>query len=321
VVNAVNYFEKLFGIPLPNDRLWATLIQGGHGQAFDGFLHLSELAAFREDRGTTEKFLAHEVAHEWWGHLVGWSSYRDQWLSEGLADYSALLFLEAVHPRGENLFREALTAYADEILGSSRAGTSGFSRGAFARTNLVGADRIGPIGHGLRAATGEAPTAYLSLAYHKAALVLHMLRVLSRFTPRGEVGFIEALRDFAKSNLGGWPTTGDLVDAVERQLPGEWDWFFDQWIERAEIPAYRWRAEIAPAADAEGMWTVTLRVEQEGVSESFRMPVPVKVEFRDRSESVYLVVVDGAEVVKELRLPKRPAKVTFNPDREILARM
>src|SRR5437764_2542770 len=37
----------------------------------------------------------HEVAHQWWGHIVGWSSYHDQWLSEGFAEFSAGLFLEA----------------------------------------------------------------------------------------------------------------------------------------------------------------------------------------------------------------------------------
>ncbi|MGH9720233.1 MAG: M1 family aminopeptidase, partial [Bryobacteraceae bacterium] len=30
----------------------------------------------------------HEVAHQWWGHIVGWASYHDQWLSEGFADFS-----------------------------------------------------------------------------------------------------------------------------------------------------------------------------------------------------------------------------------------
>ena len=30
--------------------------------------------------------LAHEVAHQWWGHVVGWKSYRDQWMSESFAE-------------------------------------------------------------------------------------------------------------------------------------------------------------------------------------------------------------------------------------------
>ena len=31
----------------------------------------------------------HEVAHQWWGHAVGWASCHDQWLSEGFAEFSA----------------------------------------------------------------------------------------------------------------------------------------------------------------------------------------------------------------------------------------
>jgi len=36
----------------------------------------------------------HEVAHQWWGHAVGPESYHDEWISEALASYSALLWLE-----------------------------------------------------------------------------------------------------------------------------------------------------------------------------------------------------------------------------------
>jgi aminopeptidase N len=36
----------------------------------------------------------HEVAHQWWGHIVGWASYHDQWISEGFSDFSASLFLQ-----------------------------------------------------------------------------------------------------------------------------------------------------------------------------------------------------------------------------------
>jgi aminopeptidase N len=30
----------------------------------------------------------HEVAHQWWGQEVGFDSYRDQWMSEGFANFS-----------------------------------------------------------------------------------------------------------------------------------------------------------------------------------------------------------------------------------------
>ncbi len=36
---------------------------------------------------------SHEVAHQWWGHTVGFRSYRDQWMSEGFANTSASIYL------------------------------------------------------------------------------------------------------------------------------------------------------------------------------------------------------------------------------------
>ena len=43
----------------------------------------------------------HEISHQWWGHMVGWASYHDQWLSEGFAEFSAGLFVEATSKAGE----------------------------------------------------------------------------------------------------------------------------------------------------------------------------------------------------------------------------
>ena len=43
----------------------------------------------------------HEVSHQWWGHMVGWASYHDQWLSEGFAEFSAGAFVEATEKPDE----------------------------------------------------------------------------------------------------------------------------------------------------------------------------------------------------------------------------
>ena len=32
--------------------------------------------------GVPEFFLAHELAHQWWGQAVGWKNYHEQWISE-----------------------------------------------------------------------------------------------------------------------------------------------------------------------------------------------------------------------------------------------
>jgi aminopeptidase N len=50
------------------------------------------IPAADRDSKYTYVFIAHETAHQWWGDMVSWRSYRDQWLSEGFAEYSGILY-------------------------------------------------------------------------------------------------------------------------------------------------------------------------------------------------------------------------------------
>ncbi len=89
VANSMQYFQGLLGSTRSAaEQFYVTSIAAGHGQAFDGFLHMSEWTFASEHPGASELFRAHEVAHEWFGHKVGWKSYRDQWLSEAFAEYA-----------------------------------------------------------------------------------------------------------------------------------------------------------------------------------------------------------------------------------------
>ena len=318
VQRAVGFFERLLGVELPTERLQTTLIQGSHGQAFDGFLHLAEEAAFRDRTGPVEMFIAHEVAHQWAGHLVGWGSYRDQWLSEGLAQYLALLYMKENVERGDELFQEAVGAHADEITGSIKSRFSPFSRGQLPLDNKLAARRVGPIGHGYRAVVGEAPGGYLTQTYRKGALVFHMLHTLARLRTGSDEAFFALLRDFFTSNVGGYPTTDDFRAAVERHLDGEWDWFFEQWVYGAAVPTYGWRARTLDAAA--GSYRVEVEVSQADVPEGFRMDVPVRLEFGAGDEEERWVTVDRAEQTVSVDVDRRPRKVVFNPDNAILAK-
>ncbi len=51
-------------------------------------------------------FLAHELAHQWWGQAVGWKNYHEQWLSEGVAQYFAALYAE--REGGPEVFGEVI---------------------------------------------------------------------------------------------------------------------------------------------------------------------------------------------------------------------
>src|SRR6185295_14570069 len=188
------------------------------------------------------------------------------------------------------------------------------------QTRLHG-DRIGPIGHGWRANTGELPTAYGSQVYGRGALVLHMLRGMLRDATGGDQAFLDVLRDFLRTHRGGVASTRDFEAALARRVPGDWSWFFDEWVRSTVIPTYRWSYEIASTPNVEGKYVATLKVRQSDVPEGFRMSVPVEVEFADGRTERRRVMVDEAEKTFSLAFPERPKEMMFNPESEVLARV
>ena len=76
-------------------------LPGGHSPAYFAVLNQvlpTSPIVWRNDPVNFESFpqfyLAHELAHQWWGQAVGWKNYHEQWLSEGFAQYFAALYAE-----------------------------------------------------------------------------------------------------------------------------------------------------------------------------------------------------------------------------------
>jgi len=321
VSEALDFYQRLFDAKLPETPIYVTSINGRHGQAFDGFIELAEQSFDILGPGLGELFRAHEAAHQFWGVLVGGATYRDAWLGEAFAEYSAMMFVEARVKNGPDLFREILRAYNDEQNGSIKSGFSKFTRMGVNRQTRLHGDRIGPIGHGWRANTGELPTAYGSQVYGRGALVLHMLRGMLRDATGSDETFLDVLRDFLRTHRGGVASTRDFEAALARRVPGDWSWFFDEWVRSTTIPTYRWSHEIASSPNAEGKYVVNLKVRQSDVPEGFRMSVPVEVEFADGRTERRRVMVDEAEKTFSLAFPERPKEMMFNPESEVLARV
>ena len=124
---AIESFSQWFG-PYPYGSLALTQMPGNLSQGWPGLVFLSSFAFLSSQeqadlhldpvaRELDSQVLVHETAHQWWGDLVLWKSYRDQWLAEGLANYAALLVLEQQNPAQ---FRQILEKYRQR---SSRART------------------------------------------------------------------------------------------------------------------------------------------------------------------------------------------------------
>ena len=181
-VSALNLFTAYFGaIPYKNisvtqqpsgvfGQSWPSLIF----MPYTSFLDSTIRHQLGMDEGAgSKKFFqevgSHEISHQWWGHIVGWKSYHDQWLSEGFAQFSASLF--AHKAQGEKRLKTFLETDRALIL-------------APLPLSNIRANDAGPIWMGSRLDTDKTPAGY-QLVYAKGGFVLHMLRMLLYDYARG----------------------------------------------------------------------------------------------------------------------------------------
>jgi hypothetical protein len=316
VINSIRYFQWLLDDKLDTPQIYATAIAAGHGQAFDGFLHLSEFS-YEEHPGATELFRTHEVAHEWFGHKVGWKTYRDQWLSESLAEYAAMMFVQTTVKGGDKYYDEIISVYDSIVQGNLGGGFSKFNRPWLIEFNASARARIGPIGVGYRAGTGEVPAGYEIQAYYKGPLVLHMLRSMLRMKSHSDDLFIKILRDFVKEYSGKDASTADFQKIVEKNAPGDWSFFFHDWIYETAIPNIRWSYKVDP--HPAGGAKLTINVKRSGVPDDFVIAAPIRVDFEGNRAGVFFIQIKQNEQTITQELATVPRNVVFAPEHSLLA--
>lgn len=225
------------------------------------------------DRGYWKVVTPHEVAHQWWAHTVGFSSGRDQWMSEGFADMSASLYLTFI----EKNPKKFLTFWNDE-------------RDILLERNAQGFRAIdaGPLTMGYRASNSRTGFDITRrLIYPKGAYVLHMVRMMMRDRQTGDQHFKETMQDFVKTYSGKAATTEDFKAMLEKHMTPDMDmegnhkmdWFFNEYVYGTQLPSYKLDSSFDIGAD--GDVVLNLKATQSGVDDKFRMPVPLYLELAD----------------------------------------
>jgi hypothetical protein len=209
---------------------------------------------------------SHEVAHQWWGHTVGWASYRDQWMSEGFAQVSASIFLQAVYSKDQEEYLRFWRSLQEGLLFKNRFGYRPID--------------IGPVTMGARLNNTKSGSAYTVLIYGKGAYILHMIRHMMWDPKNGEERFRAMMQDFVKTYHDRPASTEDFKAVAEKymtpamDLDGnkKLDWFFNEYVYGTELPIYDFAYE---AGKDERETLVSFKLTQSNVSKDFKMLVPI----------------------------------------------
>jgi hypothetical protein len=266
-------------------------LPGGHSPAYFSLLNdlpQPGIVTWRNDpaafTGFPEFFLAHEVAHQWWGQAVGWKNYHEQWLSEGFAQYFAAMYAQKT--RGDRVFVDMLRQFRRWALEESTQGP------------VYLGYRLGHLKSDLRV--------FRALVYNKGASVLHMLRRLL-----GDETFFRGVRLFYEDRRFQKAGTDDLERAMETASGRVLDRFFDRWIYNAEVPRISVRSTIAAGR-------VTVEFEQAGNS-IFDVPVTVRLVLANGQSRDVMVPVTDRQVVRTIATDIPVREVQINRDFAALA--
>jgi hypothetical protein len=313
LMNCVKFFSALFG-EYPYPSFGAMYHPRGFGQGLATMLLLPSSDSASK---YTFSFIAHETSHQWWGNMVAWRSYRDQWLSEGFAEYSGVLYTGVRDSRKSSL----------ELVRSMRE-----SLKAAPRTQLgVGQGRVadvGPLILGHRLGTRETLNAYTTLIYSKGALVLRMLHFLFSDPATGDdKPFYEMMRDFVRRFQNGWASTDDFIQVADEHFVRtpiaqkyrlkDLKWFFAQWVYQAYLPSYRLDYRVQNQPDGSTLLNGTLY--QEGCPENWFMPLPLVLKFGGNQTARGTIHALGPSTPVTVKLTARPREVELDPDFWILS--
>jgi hypothetical protein len=268
-----DFFTDSFGAPetahlniveMPDDTLpsvWAP--------------ELAAIVGSRMGDKTGVRLLANTIAHQWWGSEVSPKTLNDAWITNGMARYGELMYIE--EENGKNALKSALQDVSAGAL-------------AYDTIPLSSAGRLSPFS-----------PEFQSMTLEKGAMIYHMLR-----WEVGDKAFLATLKGTLSQFTDNGIRTSDLTKVAEAQSQQQLTAFFAQWIDGTGAPQFTNKYAVYRLGNNKGFRTIG-EIGQD--LDLFRMPVELRVETDGKTENqkVDVVGTNSQYVVDTFGRPRRIA--------------
>ena len=290
---AVEFFGRLL-YPFPYAELKVvSLIVVGGGIGYPAMLLIDDRAFSGTMPGALNRdswlflLMAHEAAHSYVPSRTVPKGVGFIWLSEGFAEYLALMAVEAV--MGPEAFARELQEERDDY------------------AVIAGKPEDRSIASFTFANYG--PRASRRVIYSKGSLVLHMLRFVI-----GDDAFRRSLAAFFQRTRGRAARVDEFRAVAEEISGAKLDWFFDQWISQVVLPDYVVASASTTRTD-EGEFRTTATIRNTGTG-----TMPAEVAFGSGEGRVVrrVEVPGGGEIAVAVTTPATIKEVEVDPGKWLI---
>ncbi|MGH9824203.1 MAG: M1 family aminopeptidase, partial [Blastocatellia bacterium] len=237
------------------------------------------------DRDIPVEILARAVALQWWGQAVALKRFEDEWISQGLAEYSSVLYRESQQSAAE--FQSTLS----EIMESALAFESEAS-----------------ISRAPAQLNDQSP-AYQSVMFYKGAYVYHMLR-----NQIGDDKFFNLLKTFYSTYKNKKASIDDFETLTDKTAGTNLRGFFAIWVDSTGVPEFH--TDYTILRTKQGKFLIRGTVRQN--LDSFSGPVTVAVEESGGHTNKTTVNLNGTSAPFTIYLDAEPTDVVADPDNQYL---
>jgi hypothetical protein len=229
------------------------------------------------------RLLANTIVHQWFGSEVSPRTLNDAWITNGMARYGELMYVE--EENGKSAMHTALQDVAAGAL-------------AYDTIPLSSVSRLSPFS-----------PEFQSMTLEKGAMVFHMLR-----WEIGDKAFLATMKGALSQYTDGSMRTSDFIKVSEAQSQQQLTPFFAQWIDGTGAPVFTNKYAVYRLGNNKGFRTIG-EIQQD--LDLFRMPVELRVETDGKTE-IQKVDVVGTDTQYVADTFGRPRRIAIDPQNWLL---